>query len=211
MTADPDGPRVPRQSGRHVFTAGATGSGKTTSALRAAAGRVLKDRAALFYVDQKGDPDVEVFLRNLAGNAQVPFVLFDPRAKADSDHWQPLWARDPERSSRASWPGSRRSTPTTPTRCACTSGSSPRFCTPRGTGRHRSRCSSRRHRSRNTTASSRSRDATRTRARSVASRPAPGEVPSDPGGRRSAWRWPRAARPSDRGGVARCSHPTRGS
>ncbi len=95
MTADPDGPRVPRQSGRHVFTAGATGSGKTTSALRAAAGRVLKDRAALFYVDQKGDPDVEAFLRNLAGNAGVPFILFDPRAEADSDHWQPLWGTRP--------------------------------------------------------------------------------------------------------------------
>ena len=95
MTADPGGPRVPRQSGRHVFTAGATGSGKTTSALRAAAGRVLKDRAALFYVDQKGDPDVEAFLRNLAGNAQVPFILFDPRAEADSDHWQPLWGTRP--------------------------------------------------------------------------------------------------------------------
>jgi len=94
LTATPDGPRVPRRSGRHVFTAGGTGSGKTTSALRAAAGRVLKDRAALFFVDQKGDPDAERFLRNLAALAGVPFILLDPHAP-DSDHWQPLWGERP--------------------------------------------------------------------------------------------------------------------
>ena len=94
MTADTDGPRVPRRSGRHVFTTGGTGSGKTTSALRAAAGRVLADRAALFFVDQKGDPDAEAFLRRLAAVARVPFVLLDPRA-GDSDHWQPLWGDRP--------------------------------------------------------------------------------------------------------------------
>ena len=49
LTADEDGPRVPRRSGRHVFCVGATGSGKTTSALRAAAGRTIKDRSALFF------------------------------------------------------------------------------------------------------------------------------------------------------------------
>ena len=88
------GPRVPRRSGRHIFFAGATGSGKTTSALRAAAGRVLKDHSALFFVDQKGDPDAEAFLRNLAAAMDVPFILFDPRAD-DSDHWQPLWGERP--------------------------------------------------------------------------------------------------------------------
>jgi hypothetical protein len=94
MTADETGPRVPRRSGRHIFCAGATGSGKTTSALRAAAGRVLKDHAALFFVDQKGDPHAEAFLRDLAAAIGVPFILFDPRAD-DSDHWQPLWGDRP--------------------------------------------------------------------------------------------------------------------
>jgi hypothetical protein len=94
MTVDEGGPRVPRRSGRHVFTAGATGSGKTTSALKAAAGRVVEDQAALFFVDQKGDPPAETVLRQLAATAGVPFILFDPRA-ADSDHWQPLWGQRP--------------------------------------------------------------------------------------------------------------------
>ena len=94
MTADETGPRVPRRSGRHIFCAGATGSGKTTSALRAAAGRVVKDHAALFFVDQKGDPHAEAFLRDLAAAIGVQFILFDPRAD-DSDHWQPLWGERP--------------------------------------------------------------------------------------------------------------------
>jgi hypothetical protein len=94
MAADEAGPRVPRRSGRHLFFAGATGSGKTTSALRAAAGRALKDHAALFFVDQKGDPHAEQFLRDLAAAMGVPFILFDPRAD-DSDHWQPLWGERP--------------------------------------------------------------------------------------------------------------------
>ena len=94
LTADLDGPRLPRRSGRHVFFAGATGSGKTTSALRAAAGRVLKDRAALFFVDQKGDPNVATFLRELAAFAGVPFIELDPR-NPESDHWQPLWGDRP--------------------------------------------------------------------------------------------------------------------
>ena len=94
LTADLDGPRLPRRSGRHVFFAGATGSGKTTSALRAAAGRGLKDRAALFFVDQKGDPNVARFLRELAAFAGVAFIELDPR-NPESDHWQPLWGDRP--------------------------------------------------------------------------------------------------------------------
>lgn len=94
MTAGEKGPRVPRRSGRHLFVAGATGSGKTTSALRAAAGRVVKDSAARFFVDQKGDPYTETFLRDLAAAAGVAFILFDPRGE-DSDHWQPLWGERP--------------------------------------------------------------------------------------------------------------------
>ncbi|MBA3747598.1 MAG: TraM recognition domain-containing protein, partial [Solirubrobacterales bacterium] len=94
LTADLQGPRLPRRSGRHIFCAGATGSGKTTSALRAAAGRVLKDRAALFFVDQKGDPNVAVFLRELAAFAGVAFIDLDPR-NPESDHWQPLWGDRP--------------------------------------------------------------------------------------------------------------------
>ncbi len=94
LTADQDGPRLPRRSGRHLFFAGATGSGKTTTALRAAAGRVLKDHAALFFVDQKGDPNVAVFLRRLAAFAGVPFIELDPR-NPESDHWQPLWGDRP--------------------------------------------------------------------------------------------------------------------
>jgi hypothetical protein len=94
LSADEDGPRVPRRSGRHVFTVGSTGSGKTTSALRTAAGRAVKDRSALFFVDQKGDPPAHEFLRRLAAATGVPFILIDPRA-ADSDHWQALWGDRP--------------------------------------------------------------------------------------------------------------------
>jgi hypothetical protein len=94
ITADINGPRIPRRSGRHIFCAGATGSGKTTSALRAAAGRALKDHAALFFVDQKGDPLAREFLPRLAAALGVPFILFDPRAE-DTDHWQPLWGDRP--------------------------------------------------------------------------------------------------------------------
>ena len=94
LTDDDDGPRVPRRSGRHVFTVGATGSGKTTSALRAAAGRALKDGSALFFVDQKGDPPAHAFLRDLAAALGVPFIVFDPRDPG-SDHWQPLWGERP--------------------------------------------------------------------------------------------------------------------
>jgi hypothetical protein len=48
----------------------------------------------LFFVDQKGDPHAEAFLRDLAAAVGVPFILFDPRAD-DSDHWQPLWGERP--------------------------------------------------------------------------------------------------------------------
>jgi len=94
MTADINGPRIPRHSGRHIFCAGATGTGKTTSALRAAAGRAMKDHAALFFVDQKGDPLAREFLPRLAAALGVPFILLDPRAD-DTDRWQPLWGDRP--------------------------------------------------------------------------------------------------------------------
>ena len=94
LTTDEAGPRVPRRSGRHGFMVGATGSGKTTSALRSAAGRAVKDNSALFFVDQKGDPAAEEFLRRLAAATGRPFILVDPRA-ADTDHWQPLWGARP--------------------------------------------------------------------------------------------------------------------
>jgi type IV secretory pathway TraG/TraD family ATPase VirD4 len=93
MTRD-DAARLPRRAGQHVATFGATGSGKTTSVLRAVAGRVLSDGSALLCVDPKGDPPTEAFLRRLATTADRPFVLFDPLS-AESDHWQPLWGERP--------------------------------------------------------------------------------------------------------------------
>ncbi|MGA2924580.1 MAG: type IV secretion system DNA-binding domain-containing protein [Solirubrobacteraceae bacterium] len=89
MSADPAGPRLPCGEGMHVFTVGATGAGKTTSAHRLAAGRVLQDHTALLVVDGKGDRRDERVLRNLAAAAHVPFILFDPR-DPDTDRWQPL-------------------------------------------------------------------------------------------------------------------------
>ena len=86
--------RLPRRAGQHVAAFGATGSGKTTSILRAAAGRVLKDGSALLWVDPKGDALTEAFLRRLAAAARRPFVVFDPHAR-DSDRWQPLWGDRP--------------------------------------------------------------------------------------------------------------------
>jgi hypothetical protein len=86
--------RLPRRAGQHVAAFGATGSGKTTSVLRAAAGRALKDGSALFWVDPKGDPLTEAFLQRLAATARRPFVLLDPHA-TDSDRWQPLWGDRP--------------------------------------------------------------------------------------------------------------------
>jgi hypothetical protein len=139
LTSDDAGPRVPRRSGRHIFVVGATGSGKTTSALRAAAGRTVKDDAALFFVDQKGDPDAEAFLRRLASATGRAFILIDPKA-ADTDHWQPSGATARPRSSPGSSLGSRRASRTTPTRSDSTSGSSPASCTPRAIGHPPSRC-----------------------------------------------------------------------
>jgi hypothetical protein len=86
--------RLPRRAGQHVAAFGATGSGKTTSVLRAAAGRALKDGSALLWVDPKGDPLTEGFLQRLAATARRPFVLLDPHT-ADSDCWQPLWGDRP--------------------------------------------------------------------------------------------------------------------
>jgi hypothetical protein len=93
MTAD-DAARLPRRAGQHVASFGATGSGKTTSVLRAVAGRVLSDGSALMAVDPKGDPPTEEFLRRLAAAAGQPFVLLDPLS-AETDHWQPLWGERP--------------------------------------------------------------------------------------------------------------------
>ncbi len=93
MTKD-DKARVPRGDGRHIVSFGATGSGKTTSVLRAVAGRVVKDNAALLVIDQKGDDPTEEFMRALAAAVGRPFVLFDPRAD-DTDRWQPIWGEQP--------------------------------------------------------------------------------------------------------------------
>ena len=68
MTAD-DAARLLRRAGQHVASFGETGSGKTTSVLRAVAGRVLSDGSALMAVDPKGDPPTEEFLRRLAAAA----------------------------------------------------------------------------------------------------------------------------------------------
>lgn len=89
-----DTARLPRRAGQHVFGVGATGSGKTTSVLRAAAARVLKDDAALLWIDPKGDPPTLEFLQRLAATTGRPFILIDPRAD-DSDRWQPLWGERP--------------------------------------------------------------------------------------------------------------------
>ncbi len=93
MSAD-DAARLPRRAGQHVASFGATGSGKTTSVLRAVAGRVLCDDSALLAVDPKGDPQTEMFLRRLAAVAGRPFVLFDPLS-LQTDRWQPLWGERP--------------------------------------------------------------------------------------------------------------------
>ena len=84
------GPRLPLGEGLHVFMVGATGSGKTTTARRLIAARVLAEGSSLLVLDQKGDgQDVEQ-MRRLAGQAGVPFVLFDSQ-QPDTDRWQPLW------------------------------------------------------------------------------------------------------------------------
>jgi hypothetical protein len=109
MTRD-DTARLPRRAGQHVAAFGATGSGKTTTVLRAAAGRVLEDASALLWVDPKGDPLTEAFLRRLTTAARRPFVLLDPHA-TDSDRWQPLWGERPSESVARLLAGIRTSEP----------------------------------------------------------------------------------------------------
>jgi hypothetical protein len=82
--------RLPLGDGQHVFLVGATGSGKTTTARRLIAARVLGDRSSLLILDQKGDQEDVEQMRRLAAAAGVPFVLFDSQAE-DTDRWQPLW------------------------------------------------------------------------------------------------------------------------
>jgi hypothetical protein len=89
MTADREGPKLPRAEGQHIFSCGGTGAGKTTSALRIVAARALADRSAVLAIDQKGDAQAEHTLRQVAAAASVPFILIDPRA-ADTDRWQPI-------------------------------------------------------------------------------------------------------------------------
>ena len=122
-----DDRRRPRQGpappAAHVAAFGATGSGKTTSVLRAAAGRTLADHAALLLIDQKGDPPTEEMLRRLAATARRPFILLGPQGQRH----RPLATavgRSRLRSSPARSPASRPASPTTPTCCASTSRSS---------------------------------------------------------------------------------------
>lgn len=89
MTADPNGARLPRGEGQHIFACGGTGTGKTTSALRVVAARALADHSAVLAIDQKGDQQAEQMLRDVAAAAGVPFILIDPRAP-DTDRWQPI-------------------------------------------------------------------------------------------------------------------------
>ena len=202
LTTDDAGPRVPRRSGRHVFVVGATGSGKTTSALRAAAGRTVKDDAALFFVDQKGDPDAEEFLRRLAaatgppvhshrpqGRGHRPLAAAVGRAAGRSRRARPRRHRDqrallrrhaaPARRDRRQRPARRRLlapvVPAADRGLAARPVRSRRRARPRASG-----------------------DA----PASLAPRRAPGEVRRKPGGREGARRRPRAPGPRDGRGVA---------
>ena len=89
MTARLDGARLPRRHGRHISFFGATGSGKTTSALRVAAARALADHSAVIFIDQKVDKPAEAVLRTLAAAAGRRFILIDPQDPG-TDRWQPL-------------------------------------------------------------------------------------------------------------------------
>jgi energy-coupling factor transporter ATP-binding protein EcfA2 len=84
------GARLPLGEGQHIFLVGATGAGKTTTARRVIAARVLSQRSSLVILDQKGDPADVLEMRRLAAAAGVPFVLFDAE-DPNTDRWQPLW------------------------------------------------------------------------------------------------------------------------
>jgi hypothetical protein len=84
------GPRLPLGAGQHLVLFGATGAGKTTTARRVIASRVLAQHTALLVLDQKGDPEDVEQLQALAAAADVPFILFDSQ-DPDTDRWQPLW------------------------------------------------------------------------------------------------------------------------
>jgi hypothetical protein len=89
MTSGPDGPRLPRSEGQHIFSCGGTGTGKTTTALRVVAARALHDHSAVLAIDQKGDQQAEQMLRDIAARGGRTFVLIDPRSP-DTDRWQPI-------------------------------------------------------------------------------------------------------------------------
>ena len=71
MTGEPDGPRLPRSEGQHIFSCGGTGTGKTTSALRVVAARALHDHSAVLAIDQKGDEQAEQMLRDIAASGRT--------------------------------------------------------------------------------------------------------------------------------------------
>ena len=97
---DLEGLRLPLGEGQHIFTCGATGSGKTTTMRRVLAARTLTQNAALFILDQKGDRgDVEQMNR-LAAAAEVPFIQIDP-LDPNSDRYQPLWGTAAQVAARA--------------------------------------------------------------------------------------------------------------